>query len=192
MAYLCGLTAIVYHYVGREQEVDRLKEKDDFISQLVEEARVLSEQLTEQRHLMTKQIDTLKAEMNQQKAVLAENKAQQKRLIEEINKSDDASLEAYGDEVIEWLRSGTKTVLAEDITRFTGHSSRKIKNANLGRSPRNPDLILVSSLVQWLKNTPPPVVKSTSKDTDKLPATNGHNGHSKEPVNAEELEEVLV
>jgi hypothetical protein len=172
--YMYGFVAILYWQLGNPQEVDRLKQKDDFISQLVENAR-----------LLTEQIDGLKAEMERQKNVLAEQKTAHKRLIEETQKSDDAALQAYGDEVIQWLRSGVKTVLPDEIIRFTGFSKRKITNAldsgKLQVSPRNKDLILVSSLISWLKTTPSPVnklsivrpIEEDDSDTDELESVTG-------------------
>ncbi len=146
--YMYGFVAILYWQLGVPQEVDRLKKKDTFADELVEQARVLSEQ-----------IDALKAELEQQKHAFAESKAQQKRLVEELQKSDEVALQAYPQECLDWLKSGAKTALVDDICRFTGFSKRKITNANLARSPRNPDLVLISSLVSWMKNTPPPAGK---------------------------------
>jgi hypothetical protein len=152
--YMYGFVAILYWQLGTPQEVDRLKQKD-----------LLNDQLVEANRLLVEENDHLKATIEGQKTAFAESKARQKQLLEELQKSDDAALQAYGDECIQWLRSGVKTVLPDEIVRFTGHSKRKITNAlqdnKLQSSPRNKDLILVSSLITWLKNTPPPVAKLT-------------------------------
>jgi hypothetical protein len=68
MAYLYGIVAIVYHFIGKTQEVDRLKEKDGFISQLVEQARVLTEQ-----------VQGLTTELGQQKTILLAHSFRQVR-----------------------------------------------------------------------------------------------------------------
>lgn len=148
--YLYGFVAFLHWQLGTQQEVDRLKEKDDQISQLVEQSKVSA-----------LQINTLKADLEGQKRAIEEEKAARKQALLELQRTDDMALQAYGDECINWLRSGIKTASVDEITRFTGHSKRKVTNAisgtNLQVSPRNKELVLVSSLVQWLKNTPPPV-----------------------------------
>jgi hypothetical protein len=154
--YMFGFVSFLYWRLGTPQEADRLKQKDTFISELIEKARVLS-----------LEIDALKAELEGQKRAIESEKAARKQMQEEMQRSDDEALQAYGDECIAWLRSGIKTASLDEITRFTGYSKRKIANAiasaNLQVSPRNKELVLVSSLIQWLKNTPPPSGKTETE-----------------------------
>jgi hypothetical protein len=167
--YMYGIVAILYWQIGLPQEADRLREKDHSLSQLAEQNRALTEE-----------IDALKADIESRKQAYAESKAQQKRLAEELQKSDEMALQAYSQECLDWLKSGVKTALVEEICRFTGFSKRKITNANLARSPRNPDLVMISSLVSWMKNTPPPAAKLSV-----LPRIN-------DDLDTEELDRVLV
>lgn len=173
MAYSYGLVAIIYHYIGKQQEVDRLKQKDDFISQLVGDARVLSDQI----ETLNQEIADQKAETERQKMALAESKAAHKRVIEESQKSDEEALNAYGNGLIQWLKTGIKTATVEEIMQVTGISKRKINGANLQRSTRNQDLILISSLVSWLKTLPMPTVSRTT------------NGHNTEPIDISQFAE---
>ncbi len=59
-----------------------------------------------------------------------------------------------------WLATGQRTAAIEDIVEVTQHSKRKIVNrvhdGTLKRSPRNAQLILISSVIDWLKTLPPP------------------------------------
>jgi len=85
-------------------------------------------------------------------------------LINAVHKSSEDALQAYSEECLNWLRSGTKTVSLEEITRYTGHSKRKIEGAinkgYLQTASRNKELILVSSLVSWLKSVQPSTGKT--------------------------------
>lgn len=64
-----------------------------------------------------------------------------------------------------WLSTGRRTVTIEEIVEATGQSKRKVVNrvndGTLKRAPRNPKLILISSVSEWLKNAPPPPQNGT-------------------------------
>ncbi len=70
-----------------------------------------------------------------------------------------ALLENYP-KIQSWLSTGQRTVTIEEIVDATGQSKRKVVNrlhdGTLKRSPRNAQLILISSVIEWLKTTPPP------------------------------------
>jgi hypothetical protein len=59
-----------------------------------------------------------------------------------------------------WLSTGQRTAAIEEIVDATGQSKRKVVNrvhdGTLKRSPRNAQLILISSVIEWLKTTPLP------------------------------------
>jgi hypothetical protein len=144
MAYLYGLTAILYHYAGKDQETDRLKAKDVLVGELRASVQILASQ-----------IDTLSTEIENQKRLLVESKKAQILLQNEVKRGTDDALQAYGDDCVKWLYSGIKTATIDDIIRLTGHSKQKVVKAKLRRSPRNADLILIESLTEWLKETAP-------------------------------------
>lgn len=140
-AFMFAFTSLLYTRLGVPQERDKLQEKDDCIA-------IEREKNADQ----SGEIEKLKAD-------LLTSKNAQTALLNTAYKSDETALQAYSEECLNWLKSGVKTVLSEEITRFTGHSKRRIETAitkgYLQVSPRNKDLITVSSLVIWLRNTPP-------------------------------------
>jgi hypothetical protein len=71
-----------------------------------------------------------------------------------------------------WLAKGRKSASIDEIMAVTGHTKRKLNNAPLRVSSRNDKLILISSVLEWLKTAPKPEPKP--QDTDPLPVTNGH------------------
>jgi hypothetical protein len=81
----------------------------------------------------------------------------------------------------EWLTRNRKTATLEEIMEVTGHSKRRLNRAVLRRSSRNPDLVLLSSVIEWLKTAPLPT----------LPQNDGQNNH-KETVMLDEYSEMLV
>ena len=59
-----------------------------------------------------------------------------------------------------WLSRGQRTATIDEIVDATGQSKRKVVNrmhdGTLKRSPRNAQLILISSVIDWLKTAPLP------------------------------------
>lgn len=146
-----------------------LQEKDGMISQstryydtelsvLRREKESVQDLLNAEKARLNEQIDRLKKENESQRNLLIESQNKESELLKAMNKSDESALEAYSEECINWLKSGAKTVMVTEIMRYTGHSKRKIEGAiNKGllqTATRNKELITVSSLIEWLKNTP--------------------------------------
>ena len=160
--FIYAFASLLYWRLGGEQETDRLRKKDDLINDLIHNNRELSDQL-----------EAEKAETARLNQALTDSKNTQKRLIEDLNKSADTALEAYGEHCLNWLRSGIKTATADEINQFTGHSKQKISHAirsgNLQVSPRNKELVLISSLIEWLKNNTAPVF-TADRQTEKIHA----------------------
>jgi hypothetical protein len=223
--YTFAFASLLYTQIGIPQEKDRLSKKDELIADLRNEmAQSRADLIREKEEMLTALVTSKDAkiaelqnfiqqishELSQQKELLTESKTVQSELLKAVNKSSEDALAGYSEACKEWIKSGTKTVLIDEITKFTGHSKRKIAsaitNGILAVSSRNKDLILISSLIEWLKNTPPilslsetnngakPDPLTTVKDvfrmqemevtTDALDtvtvSTNGHtNGHQK-------------
>ncbi len=154
--YGYAFTSLLYTQIGEPMELQWLKQKDQTIAQLQAQNRALGDQLREQT-----------AETEQAKRQIDDLKMALTRVEKTVNKSSDMALQAYSAECKTWLKSGIKTASIEEITHYTGHSKRKIQAAitsgNLFRSTRNKELILISSLIQWLEENPPP---SPSKSRD--------------------------
>ncbi len=139
--YMFAFTSLLYTQLGAPQERERLSQKDSIIADLQNETRRLNDLI------------------EHQKAELAQAKQRYEDILHAAHKSSDVALGAYSAECIEWLKSGVKTASVDEINRFTGHSKRKITNAiasgHLQVSPRNKELILTSSLLEWLKHHQP-------------------------------------
>lgn len=161
-AFSYAFTSLLYVWLGEEQERDRLVEKDQKlatteaqkdgkISELAGEIQFLKEQL-EKETVRLNQIIT------EQNAVINREKTEKASLVKAINENAESALEAYSEECVRWLRSGVKSVKVEEITRFTGHSNRKVNAANRAgkfKHPgRNQELITIDSLVKWLIENP--------------------------------------
>lgn len=146
--YMFAFTSLLYTQLGTPQERERLTQKDGIIADLQNETRRLNDVI------------------EHQKAELQKAKQQYEDRLNAANKSSDVALGAYSAECLDWLKSGVKTVSVDDINRLTGHSKRKITHAlasgHLQVSPRNKELILTSSLLEWLKKNPPRADHSSS------------------------------
>lgn len=186
--YMFAFTSLLYTQLGKPQERDRLAKKDAALAALAQEkdAKIAEmeknnaakiAELNAETARLNKIISEQKAVIEEQKTALTESKNIQNELIKAAYKTTETALEAYGDECMNWLKSGVKTVSVEDITRYTGHSKRKIEGLiNKGILPvstRNKDLILVNPLVEWLKITPP---ASGKKDPETAPLLHVVNG----------------
>jgi hypothetical protein len=98
----------------------------------------------------------------------------------------------------EWFANNRKTVTLEEIIEVTGHTKRRLSKAALRRSSRNPELVLVSSVIEWLKTAPIPTHNESQNDA--LPRVmgeihqeqNGHFDQPKETVNLDQYPEILV
>jgi hypothetical protein len=167
--YMYAFVSLLYTQLGKPQEVDRLREKDDLIVQLKKEKddqlaelwREHEGNLTELRANFKKQMADLQLENNRlqvslkqqneelarQNGLLEQTKKVQREMEEALNKSADDALGAYSAECKVWLKSGLKSVSIDAISEYTGHSKRKIQGAinsgYLQTTSRNKELILV-------------------------------------------------
>jgi hypothetical protein len=133
----CVYSEMTASIVRLNSEIDHLKtdylaEKDALIARYSTEVNELSNQL-----------------INQKQAV--------HKLSERAASLELQGLENYPIVTNEWLKNGLPSVTLEVIARSTGHSKRKILAAKLKTSTRNKSLYLVSSVVEWLRNTPAPI-----------------------------------
>jgi hypothetical protein len=55
-----------------------------------------------------------------------------------------------------WVEKGVKSVTMEEIIQVTGHGKRRLSRVPFQRTSRNKDLILVTSVIEWLKTAPLP------------------------------------
>jgi len=82
----------------------------------------------------------------------------------------------------EWLSQERKSVTIDEIVEVTKHSKRKLL-AQVGKAfkttPRNPEKILVSSVMEWLKTTPVPE-QTAGVEGAFATGKPGGNGHRKQ------------
>lgn len=176
--YMFAFTSLLYTQVGMPQEKDRLAKKDTMLAELraekdteisdlrlemgdkISQLESLARQLNEKLESETTRLNAIISQQNQD---LQKTKRQNDELVNAVNKSSEDALQAYSAECIDWLKSEPKSVNVEEITRFTGHSKRKVSNANdagkFKHPGRNKELILKSSLVEWLELNPPTPAK---------------------------------
>ncbi len=174
-AYVYALAAILYVFVGREQEADRLAAKDQLIAQIRKHCAGLlrsvrnqkSQEIAQLRQEITRINDLLTSkndELISLKDVLARSENQQTELLRSLHKSDNSALEVYGQAVIDWINSGDKSVFISEIISYTGHRKavidKAISRGLLVKTPRNAERITTDSLANWLRNTPAPERKT--------------------------------
>lgn len=132
--YMYAFTGFLYSKLGEPQMKDKLVKKDSLIGEL-------------------------KGEVEKLNAELGKAKRDNIRLENKVANTAETAQEAYSEECKKWLSGGLKSVSVDDINRFTGHSKQKINaaiRAGKLRSPgRNKELILMSSLIEWLAENPP-------------------------------------
>lgn len=144
-------------------------EKDTLLDTLTrEKASILASSAQEKESLLST-IDAKNDEIESLKSLLSETQKGFTELHRAVKRSDDDALQAYGEACISWLNSGVKSADVTTITRYTGLTTAKVNNAlkrgDLKVTPNNKDLILVSSLVSWLKSL---IVSERKTDVDLL------------------------
>lgn len=163
----------------------RSKTLEQTIYDQAEMIKMLREQIADKSNA----IEILNRSIAEKDELLEEAKFECSRLEEELQLAPATGIHAYSAGCQNWLNSGSKTASIADISTYTGHTKQKIVAAKLQRSTRNPDLIMMKALIEWLEKTPPPVAKKEERTTDKLEV---QNGHSKETVNLDEYPDLLV
>jgi len=155
------------------------------ISQEADESEDITESITD----AIPEVKTENAEEYSKEYTESITEVEPESFVESFNDDSELSevLKTYPKVGIEWLAKDRKTVTIEEIITVTGQSKRRVNKAGLQRSSRNRDLILVSSILEWLKTAPKPEPKAQS--TDPLPVLNGHRNKDTKPLdNLVELE----
>lgn len=167
-AFIFAFGSLIFFFLGKPQERERLEEKDGLINGLraeiagitaafSREKNSLQASFSQEKDSLLAKIDVQKDEIESLKDLLTKTQKGFSELHQAMNKSEDAALEPFGEECINWLKSGVKSANVETITRYTGLSTAKINNAlkrgELRKAPNSKDdvLILISSLIPWLK-----------------------------------------
>ena len=144
-----------------------------------------------------------KSEIERFQNLLESQNAQVQKLSERASSLTATGLENYPKVQIELVEKQVKTVSADVLSELTGISKRQIASARtLQRHNRNKDLILVASVIDWLKTAPLPANKAEQntelpavqpeQNTDPLPVAKPTNGHQKITRELGELVELNV
>lgn len=96
----------------------------------------------------------------------------------------------------EWLAQERKSVTIDEIVEVTKHSKRRLL-AQVGKAfkttPRNPEKILIGSVLEWLKTAPIPEQNAglaSAFPTEKTGGSGQGNGYQKQTVKLADLVEV--
>lgn len=187
--YVYGFLSMLYVLIGEPDNADyvaslkvELDKRDATIESLNQEIERLKtsfvDELNDTMHQAKVTLEEKQNEIAQFQNLLKSKNEQVKTLSERASSLVLHELENYPKVINELVSTDAKTVLYSDIARLTGHSKQRIAKAKLQRHSRNKDLVMVSSLLEWLKTAPLP---ETSNQFE-TPA-NGHN-HS----NTDEIE----
>ncbi len=146
--YMFAFTSLLYTQLGTPQERERLAHKDANIT-------------------------ALQAEIARREGELREVIGEKTALYKALNVSSESTLQAYGDNVIEWFNSLEKTVHIDAIAANTGINKRRLQGAIDRKELRvrgtNKELVWTPSLREYLlKNAPKQQLKA--RTTDAMPA----------------------
>ena len=104
----------------------------------------------------------------QNPGIYTQSQIVQQEMQSALHKASEDALEALPEGVALWVAHGVKTVSIDDVTRQTGLTNQKVRGAItrglLQTTSRNKELIMVASLVPWLKS-----VGSLTGKTEELP-----------------------
>lgn len=169
--YSYGLIALLYSQLGIPQERDRLSAKDGMIDSLRRESETslstlhqehavnLASVISEKQKLANL-VENLKSEVSESQKLLEQSINAQACIAKELDKSNQPALDAYSQDLQNWLTQGHKSISIEDIVRLTGHHKRTVSNAiankTLLTTSRNKELIMTDSFVSWLQSKPLP------------------------------------
>jgi hypothetical protein len=167
---------LLHHELGEPQVADMLLKKDGLIAEIhqkfqqelldtIEEKRLERIELSD--HL-TRQIEALKVQNEAlENTISTLTKTRFHQLQNGTSFINEMSLQAYSDECKKWVMGTAKTATVDEINLYTGHSKQRIMGAirykKLELHTRGTNLVLMSSLRNWLAATPPQIKE---QDTD--------------------------
>ena len=140
------------------------QEKQTLIENFQEEKSLLlenfsqeKEKMLREKHFLQEKIAEQNEKMDMLKSSFEEEKTRAKRLISEIEKSKESALDALP-EALSILAKTKKSCTLEEAIKASGVSKTRISNAinreEIKVSTRNKELLIVASLIDWLKNQP--------------------------------------
>lgn len=158
-AFIFAFGSLIYFFLGKPQERERLAEKDSLIAglqaelkseiarlsqekedaingiqaRLIPEITRLNQEMSRLKSEHQREIDRLTAEYEGEITLLSNDldrsRTQETMLLQAVNKSRESSLQGYSQECIDWLMSGIKSASVAEIKQYTGLTTAKINNA---------------------------------------------------------------
>ncbi len=176
--YLYGFLSMLFVLIGEPDYADLVNGLKGDVARLKAENDTLkvnfAHELNQVRQQSKATLEEKQNELLQFQNLLKTQNVQVLKLAERASSLELQDLQNYPKVVEELTSIGAKTVLYDDIARITGHSKQRIAKAKLQRHSRNKSLVMVSSLVEWLKTAPLPEKtmpidsQTNERDTDAL------------------------
>jgi hypothetical protein len=183
--YVYGFLSMLFVLIGEPDTADYVAGlKEDYnqkVTALSKEIDQRQNQFEETMEQVKREFETTlnekDRELNELRMLSKSQNEHVKALTEKASSLARHDLANYPKVVSELIETGKATVQIDDAVTLTGISRRRLNNANLKRHSRNRDLLMVNSLVEWLKTLPAPSVEpvqfngngnSHSHDTDPL------------------------
>jgi len=145
--YSYGVLSMMYVLIGQPDYVDLLtdtrKEYNELRASSSEEIARLASEIDAINQSHFEEVNTLIEQSNQ--------------LAERASSLASQGLENHSIELINWLNNDKKTCTIDELVYRSGYSKRKVLSANLKTDSRNKSLIRKSSVIEWLRQTPPPM-----------------------------------
>jgi FtsH-binding integral membrane protein len=122
MSFWYGAAMVLYGRLGKPQEVSRLREKDEALADLRAEKDKEIADLRADYEQARQVIDTLQSQLSMQSSKV-------NRLETLMNKPSEDALQAWPQNVIDWINGPNKTFNVDEIARYTGLDKRVINGA---------------------------------------------------------------
>jgi hypothetical protein len=158
--YAYGFLSMLYVLIEKPDMADHIASLNGTIDDLnkeIEKGKVdFDAKLNQIRLQATLALAESKKQIDDLETIIESQDSQVKRLAERACRAASQGLENYPKVEANLVSQGIKTVLYDAIPELTGHSKQRLAKAKLQRHPRNKDLVVVASLVNWLRTAPLP------------------------------------
>ncbi|SRR6266571_1344311 len=158
--YAYGFLSMLFVLIGEPDNADyvgKLKGDIDRLNQEIDSLKTaFASELNQIRQEAKVTLEEKQTQIEQFQNLIKTQNEQVLKLAERASSLELRDLENYPKVVSELVEKQVKTVSVDAIVALTGHSKRRINAAKLQKHSRNKSLIMVSSLIEWLKTVPLP------------------------------------
>lgn len=147
--YVTGLKS------DHSSEVATLNDKIVMLNNTIEESKVdFADAIEQFKCDFEVRLNEKDSALNELRMISKSQNEQVKQLTDKASSLVRHDLANYPKVVSELIETGKATIQIDEAVNLTGISKRRLNNANLKRHSRNRDLIMVNSLIEWLKTVP--------------------------------------